>query len=376
MKKALITGITGQDGSYLTEFLIARGYQVHGIIRRASTFNTRRIDHIYQDPHEEPRKMILHYGDLTDSSNLNRILEKVHPDEIYNLAAQSHVGVSFQVPEYTVEVDGVGTLRFLDAIKETGVRAKFYQASTSELYGKVQEVPQTEKTPFYPRSPYAAAKLYAYWITVNYREAYGLFACNGILFNHESPRRGETFVTRKITRAVTRIVAGLQKKLYLGNLNAKRDWGYAPEYVEAMWLMLQQDHPDDFVIATGESHSVREFTEEAFRYFGIELEWQGNGKQETGIIATIDHSVLEGRVGNNHNSFGNIDVGIKVGDVLVEIDPRYYRPTEVDLLIGDASKAREKLGWQPKTTFKELVKIMMESDWKLALREKAMEDYK
>ncbi len=376
MKKALITGITGQDGSYLTEFLIARGYQVHGIIRRASTFNTRRIDHIYQDPHEEPRKMILHYGDLTDSSNLNRILEKVHPDEIYNLAAQSHVGVSFQVPEYTVEVDGVGTLRFLDAIKETGVRAKFYQASTSELYGKVQEVPQTEKTPFYPRSPYAAAKLYAYWITVNYREAYGLFACNGILFNHESPRRGETFVTRKITRAVTRIVAGLQKKLYLGNLNAKRDWGYAPEYVEAMWLMLQQDHPDDFVIATGESHSVREFTEEAFRYFGIELEWQGNGKQETGVIATIDHSVLEGKVGNNHNSFGNIDVGIKVGDVLVEIDPRYYRPTEVDLLIGDASKAREKLGWQPRTTFKDLVKIMVEADWRLALREKAMEDYK
>lgn len=262
MKKALITGITGQDGSYLTEFLLAKGYQVHGIIRRASSFNTARIDHIYQDPHEQPRRMALHYGDLTDSSNLNRILEKVQPQEIYNLAAQSHVGVSFEVPEYTAEVDAVGALRFLDAIKETGMPARFYQASTSELYGLVQEIPQGETTPFYPRSPYAAAKLYAYWITVNYREAYGLFACNGILFNHESPRRGETFVTRKITRAATRIVAGLQDKLYLGNLDAQRDWGYAPEYVEAMWLMLQHHAPEDFVIATGETHSVREFIEE------------------------------------------------------------------------------------------------------------------
>jgi len=357
MKKALITGITGQDGSYLTEFLIARDYQVHGIIRRASSFNTGRIDHIYQDPHEEPRRMVLHYGDLTDSSNLNRILEKVQPDEIYNLAAQSHVGVSFQVPEYTAEVDGVGTLRFLDAIKETGVPARFYQASTSELYGKVQEVPQNEKTPFYPRSPYGAAKLYAYWITVNYREAYGLFACNGILFNHESPRRGETFVTRKITRAVTRICAGLQEKLYLGNLDAKRDWGYAPEFVEAMWLMLQQDKPEDYVIATGETHSVREFTVKAFQQFGIHLAWQGKGQDEVGVIDEILPGTIQPR-----RQF-------TLGEVLVQIDPRYYRPTEVDLLIGDASKAREQLGWQPKTTFAELVSIMVAADWKLAQRE-------
>ena len=358
MKKALITGITGQDGSYLTEFLIAKGYQVHGIIRRASSFNTKRIDHIYQDPHEEPRRMVLHYGDLTDSSNLNRILEKVQPDEIYNLAAQSHVGVSFEVPEYTAEVDAVGTLRFLDAIKETGVPARFYQASTSELYGKVQEVPQNEKTPFYPRSPYGAAKLYAYWITVNYREAYGLFACNGILFNHESPRRGETFVTRKITRAVTRICAGLQEKLYLGNLDAQRDWGYAPEFVEAMWLMLQQDKPEDYVIATGETHSVREFTEQAFHQFGIRLGWQGKGQEEVGVVAEITPGAIE-----PVRQFSP-------GDVLVEIDPRYYRPTEVDLLIGDPSKAREQLGWQPRTTFTELVSIMVEADWALALKER------
>jgi GDPmannose 4,6-dehydratase len=319
MKKALITGITGQDGSYLTEFLVEKGYQVHGIIRRASSFNTSRIDHIYQDPHEQPRKMVLHYGDLTDSSNLNRILEKVQPDEIYNLAAQSHVGVSFQVPEYTAEVDAVGTLRFLDAIKETGMPARFYQASTSELYGKVQEVPQTEKTPFYPRSPYAAAKLYAFWITVNYREAYGLFACNGILFNHESPRRGETFVTRKITRAVTRIGAGLQDTLYLGNLDAKRDWGYAPEYAEAMWRMLQHNEPEDFVIATGETHSVREFTEECFRLLGIELEWVGEGSKEKGRIGKIWDL-----------GFGISDFQarehLKAGTVVVEVDPRYYRP--------------------------------------------------
>ncbi|NOZ74845.1 MAG: GDP-mannose 4,6-dehydratase [FCB group bacterium] len=372
MKKALITGITGQDGSYLTELLIAKGYQVHGIIRRASVFNTQRIDHIYQDPHEQPRKMILHYGDLTDSSNLNRILEKVQPDEIYNLAAQSHVGVSFQVPEYTAEVDAVGTLRFLDAIKETGVKARFYQASTSELYGKVQEIPQRETTPFYPRSPYAAAKLYAYWITVNYREAYGLYACNGILFNHESPRRGETFVTRKITRAVTRIVAGLQKKLFLGNLDAKRDWGYAPEYVEAMWLMLQQPEPEDFVIATGETHSVREFAEEAFRYFGIELEWQGKGSEEKGIISRIDPEIIARREDMRRTDLGFQKSTLQVGDVVVEVDPRYYRPTEVDILVGDPSKAKEKLGWEPRVKFKELVKIMVEADWKLALREKAM----
>jgi len=364
MKKALITGITGQDGSYLTEFLIEKGYQVHGIIRRASSFNTSRIDHIYQDPHEQPRKMVLHYGDLTDSSNLNRILEKVQPEEIYNLAAQSHVGVSFQVPEYTAEVDAVGTLRFLDAIKETGVPARFYQASTSELYGKVQEVPQTEKTPFYPRSPYGVAKLYAYWITVNYREAYNLFACNGILFNHESPRRGETFVTRKITRAVTRIMAGLQDTLYLGNLDAKRDWGYAPEFVEGMWRMLQHHTAEDFVLATGETHSVREFIEESFRHFGVTLQWEGEGSGEKGTIEKISDSGFR---------ISDFEVAeLKPGAVVVEIDPRYYRPTEVELLIGESAKAKEKLGWSSKTTFNELVKIMVTADWKLARQEVAM----
>lgn len=370
MKKALITGITGQDGSYLTEFLLAKGYQVHGIIRRASSFNTARIDHIYQDPHEQPRRMALHYGDLTDSSNLNRILEKVQPQEIYNLAAQSHVGVSFEVPEYTAEVDAVGALRFLDAIKETGMPARFYQASTSELYGLVQEIPQGETTPFYPRSPYAAAKLYAYWITVNYREAYGLFACNGILFNHESPRRGETFVTRKITRAATRIVAGLQDKLYLGNLDAQRDWGYAPEYVEAMWLMLQHHAPEDFVIATGETHSVREFIEESFRLLGVEIEWKGEGKEEQGIIKKIfDFRFSLAPSGMLDSSKTG---RLREGDVVVEIDPRYYRPTEVELLIGNPAKAKEKLGWSPKTAFKDLVKIMVEADWKLARQEVAM----
>jgi len=372
MKKALITGITGQDGSYLTEFLIEKGYQVHGIIRRASSFNTSRIDHIYQDPHEQPRKMVLHYGDLTDSSNLNRILEKVQPEEIYNLAAQSHVGVSFQVPEYTAEVDAVGTLRFLDAIKETGVPARFYQASTSELYGKVQEVPQTEKTPFYPRSPYGAAKLYAYWITVNYREAYNLFACNGILFNHESPRRGETFVTRKITRAVTRIMAGLQDTLYLGNLDAKRDWGYAPEFVEGMWRMLQHHTAEDFVLATGETHSVREFIEESFRHFGVTLQWEGEGSGERGTVKEISDGSTSFTTGLG---FGISDFEVaelKPGTVVVEIDPRYYRPTEVELLIGESAKAKEELGWSPKTTFKELVKIMVTADWKLARQEVAM----
>jgi len=358
LKKALISGITGQDGSYLTEFLLSKGYQVHGIIRRSSSFNTSRIDHIYQDPHEEVRKMVLHYGDLTDSSNLNRILEKVKPDEIYNLAAMSHVGVSFQVPEYTAEADAVGTLRFLDAIKESGMKSKFYQASTSELFGKVQAVPQNETTPFYPRSPYGVAKLYAYWITVNYREAYNLFACNGILFNHESPRRGETFVTRKITRAVTRIVAGLESALYLGNMNSKRDWGYAPEFVEAMWRMLQQDTPDDYVIGTGETHSVKEFVVEAFNHLGVQLRWHGDGENEKASVASISDSLFE--------------TNLKIDDLVVEVDPRYYRPTEVELLIGDPGKAKRKLGWEHKTSFTDLVGIMVESDWKLAQKEKAM----
>lgn len=341
-KKALITGITGQDGSYLTEQLLAKNYEVHGVIRRASTFNTKRIDHIYKDIHNKDVKMILHYGDMTDSSNLNRILEKVVPDEIYNLAAQSHVQVSFEVPEYTAEVDAVGTLRFLDAIKEVGLKDKtrFYQASTSELYGKVQEVPQTEKTPFYPRSPYAVAKLYAYWAVINYREAYGLHASNGILFNHESPRRGETFVTRKITRAAVRIKEGMQDFLYIGNLDAKRDWGYAPEYTEMMWLILQQDQPDDYVAATGETHTVREFIEKTFKEIAIDIEWQGKKEKEVGKDA-------------------------KTGKEIVRIDPRYFRPTEVDLLIGDASKAKNKLGWEPKVKFEELVKIMVKADWEI-----------
>lgn len=320
MKKALITGITGQDGSYLAELLLEKGYEVHGIIRRSSSFNTERIDHLYRDPHINDVKMFLHYGDLSDSSNLSRLLEKIQPNEIYNLAAQSHVRVSFDMPEYTADVVGLGTIRILDAIKETQIKTKFYQASTSELYGKVVETPQTEKTPFYPRSPYACAKLYSYWITVNYRESYNMYACNGILFNHESPRRGETFVTKKITHAIARIINKEQDKLYLGNLDSKRDWGYAKDYVEAMWLMLQQENPDDYVIATGETHSVREFLDEAFGLVG--LDWKK----------------------------------------YVEIDPRYYRPAEVDLLLGDPTKAKEKLGWKPKTTFKELVKIMLEYD--------------
>lgn len=338
MKKALITGITGQDGSYLAELLLDKGYEVHGIIRRSSSFNTGRIDHLYKDRHHKDVKLFLHYGDLTDSSNLNRLLEKINPEEIYNLAAQSHVKVSFEVPEYTAQVDGIGTLRFLDAIKETGISTRFYQASTSELFGKVQEVPQKETTPFYPRSPYAVAKIYGYWIIVNYREAYNIFASNGILFNHESPRRGETFVTRKITRAAARIKAGLQDKLYLGNLNAKRDWGFAPEYVEAMWRILQHNKADDFVIATNETHTVREFTDLTFKELELELTWEGEQEKEKGICK-------------------------KTGKVLVEVDPAYYRPTEVDLLIGDYSKAKKELGWEPKTKFEDLVKIMAKSDW-------------
>ncbi|MCF7804256.1 MAG: GDP-mannose 4,6-dehydratase [Candidatus Marinimicrobia bacterium] len=351
MKKALITGITGQDGSYLAELLMEKGYEVHGIIRRASTFNTKRIDHLYKDPHTEDVQMFLHYGDMTDSSNLNRLLEKIEPDEIYNLAAQSHVKVSFEVPEYTAEVDGIGVLRFLDAIKEVGLKdaTKFYQASTSEMYGKVQEVPQNENTPFYPRSPYGVAKLYAYWIVKNYREAYDLFAVNGILFNHESPRRGKTFVTRKITRAAARIQQGLQSKLYLGNLDAKRDWGYAPEYCKGMWRMLQQESPDDYVLATGETHTVREFVDLAFREVGLQLVWQNEGKEEIGIVAAI----------TDDNYTGDI----QCGDVLIEVDPKYFRPTEVDVLIGDASKAADKLNWRSRLSFEELVHVMVQSDW-------------
>lgn len=343
MKKALITGITGQDGSYLTELLLSKGYEVHGIIRRSSSFNTGRIDHLFNDPEVYGKKLFLHYGDLTDSSNLNRLLEKIEPAEIYNLGAQSHVQVSFEVPEYTAEVDGVGVLRFLDAIKETGIKTKFYQASTSELYGKAREIPQTENTPFYPRSPYGVAKLYAYWIIKNYREAYNLFACNGILFNHESPRRGETFVTRKITRAAARIKAGIQDKLFLGNLDAKRDWGYAPEYCEAMWLMMQQKEAEDFVIATGETHTVREFCKLAFSELGMNLQWQGEGVNEKGIDQ-------------------------KTGITLIEVNPRYFRPTEVDILIGDYSKAKDKLGWQPKVKFAELARMMAKSDYEKVLK--------
>lgn len=342
-KVALISGITGQDGSYLTELLLGKGYQVHGIIRRSSSFNTFRIDHIYNNPQYLNKSFFLHYGDLTDSSNLNRLLEKIKPTEIYNLGAQSHVQVSFEVPEYTAEVDGIGTLRFLDAIRETGLKTRFYQASTSELFGKVQEIPQTEKTPFYPRSPYGAAKLYAYWIVINYREAYNVFACNGILFNHESERRGKTFVTRKITVAAAKILLGLQDKLLLGNLDSRRDWGYAPEYVEGMWRMLQVDEPEDFVLATNETHSIREFVEETFRVLGDEIVWSGSGVDEKGILKSS-------------------------GKEVIGIDPRYFRPTEVDLLIGDASKAREKLGWEPKVTFKELVRIMAMADFEKARR--------
>lgn len=344
MKTALITGITGQDGAYLAEFLLNKGYEVHGIKRRASLFNTDRIDHLYKDPHEKEVKLKLHYGDLTDATNLIRIIQETQPDEIYNLAAQSHVMVSFETPEYTANGDALGTLRVLEAIRILGLakKTRFYQASTSELYGKVQEIPQKETTPFYPRSPYAVAKQYSYWITVNYREAYDFFACNGILFNHESPIRGETFVTRKITRAVARIKLGMQEKLYLGNLNSKRDWGHARDYIEAQWLMLQQDKPEDFVIATGEQHSVREFIEAAFHEVGIIVNWKGEGVEEKGYD----------------------------GDrIIVEVDKRYFRPTEVDTLLGDPSKAKEKLGWSPKTSFKELVSEMVREDLKEAERD-------
>lgn len=346
MKKALITGITGQDGSYLAELLLEKGYEVHGIIRRASTFNTERIDHLYQDPHVKNVRLFLHYGDLSDSSNISRLIEKIQPDEIYHLGAQSHVRVSFDIPEYTGDVVGLGTVRILDAIKESGIKTRFYQASSSEMFGMVQEVPQKETTPFYPRSPYACAKVYAYWMTKNYRESYGLFACNGILFNHESPRRGETFVTRKVTRGLSRIACGLEEKLYLGNIDAKRDWGYAKDYVEGMWRMLQQEQPDDYLLATGETHTVREFIEETAKILGMELVWEGKGVDEKGRDS-------------------------KTGKIIIEIDPKYFRPAEVDLLIGDPSKAKEKLGWEPKTKFHDLVKLMAESD--LALAKKQVE---
>lgn len=340
MKKALITGITGQDGSYLTELLLEKGYEVHGIIRRASSFNTKKIDHLFENPEIGNKKLFLHYGDLTDSSNLNRLIEKIQPDEIYNLAAQSHVKVSFDVPEYTAEVDGVGTLRLLDAIRETGVKCKFYQASTSELFGGLPDTaPQSEETPFYPKSPYGVAKLYSYWITVNYRESYDLFACNGVLFNHESPRRGETFVTRKITRAVSSIMAGKQEKLSLGNLDAKRDWGFAGDYVEAMWLILQQDKPQDFVIATNETHTVREFVELSFKEVGVEIEWKGTGVDEKGYDKAT-------------------------GRLLVDVNPTYFRPAEVELLWGDATKAETVLGWERKVDFPGLVKMMVDADMK------------
>ncbi|WP_317201873.1 GDP-mannose 4,6-dehydratase [Janthinobacterium sp.] len=355
MKKALITGVTGQDGSYLAEFLLAKGYEVHGIKRRASLFNTDRIDHIYQDPHTPNPNFFLHYGDLSDTSNLTRILQQVQPDEVYNLGAMSHVAVSFESPEYTADVDGIGTLRLLEAIRFLGLEKKtrFYQASTSELYGLVQETPQRESTPFYPRSPYAVAKMYAYWITVNYREAYGMYACNGILFNHESPRRGETFVTRKITRALANIAQGLEQNLYLGNMDALRDWGHARDYVEMQWLMLQQDHPEDFVIATGVQFSVRQFVEVAAQELGIEIAWEGTGVEERGVISAIT---------------GDKASGAKVGQVIVAVDPKYFRPTEVETLLGDPTKARVKLGWVPQTTFAEMVREMVAHDLDKARR--------
>ena len=356
MKKALITGITGQDGAYLSELLLSKGYEVHGIKRRASSFNTQRIDHIYQDPHVENYRFQLHYGDLTDSTNLIRIIQQVQPDEIYNLGAMSHVKVSFDTPEYTANVDALGTLRLLEAVRILGLtkKTRIYQASTSELYGLVQETPQSETTPFYPRSPYAVAKMYAYWITVNYREAYEMYAVNGILFNHESPRRGETFVTRKITRATAKIALGLQDTVYLGNMDAKRDWGHAKDYVEVMWLMLQQETPEDFVIATGTTTSVRDFVRMAFAEAGIELEFKGEGLEEIGIVTACN----------------NPDYQLEIGKTVVAVDPRYFRPTEVDLLLGDATKARQKLGWKPKYDLPALVKDMMTSDLAIFEEEK------
>lgn len=362
LKKALITGITGQDGSYLAEFLLEKGYEVHGIKRRASSLNTQRIDHIYQDPHEEQPNLKLHYGDLTDSSNLTRILKEVEPDEVYNLGAQSHVAVSFEAPEYTADVDGMGTLRLLEAIRFLGLEGKtrFYQASTSELYGLVQETPQRETTPFYPRSPYAVAKLYAYWICVNYREAYNIFACNGILFNHESPRRGETFVTRKITRGLANVAQGLESGLYMGNIDSLRDWGHAKDYVRMQWLMLQQDEPEDFVIATGKQYSVREFITWAAADLGITLEFSGSGVDEIGTIVNVE---------------GDMAPAVKEGDVIIRIDPRYFRPAEVETLLGDPLKAKEKLGWIPEITAQEMCKEMVAEDLKTARRHALLKEH-
>ncbi len=349
MKRALITGITGQDGSYLAELLLSKHYEVHGLVRRSSAFNTGRIDHIYTDPHIPGTRLFLHYGDLSDSGQLSNLIYNIRPEEIYHLGAQSHVKVSFDMPEYTGDVIALGTTRLLDAIRRSGIKTRFYQASSSELFG-ASPPPQNENTPFYPRSPYAAAKIYAYWMTVNYREGYKMFTCNGILFNHESPRRGETFVTRKITRALANMLAGKQRRLYLGNIESKRDWGFAPEYVEMMWLMLQQDQPEDYVVGTGESHSVKEFIENAFNYVGIEIEWKGKGVERKGTIRSLNSP---------------LDTHLHVGDTVIEIDPKYFRPTEVDFLKADITKAREKLGWEPRTTFNELVKIMVDYDMKL-----------
>lgn len=364
-KKALITGITGQDGAYLAELLLEKGYEVHGIKRRASLFNTQRVDHLYQDPHEKDRHFFLHYGDLTDAGNLTRIVQEVQPDEIYNLAAQSHVKVSFETPEYTANTDALGTLRLLEAIRLLGLgrKTRFYQASTSELYGKVTEVPQNESTPFYPRSPYACAKIYAYWCTINYREAYNIYACNGILFNHESPLRGETFVTRKITRAAARISLGLQDHLYLGNLNSLRDWGHAKDYVLAQWLMLQQDRPDDFVIATGKQYSVKEFCEHAFAEVGIRLDWKGNGLAEQGIIAGIEVEKLP----REYDSLSCLE-RLSPGAVVISVDPQYFRPTEVETLLGDPTKARTILGWKPQIPFSEMISEMVSADLHEAAR--------
>ena len=361
-KKALITGITGQDGSYLADFLLEKGYEVHGIKRRASSFNTQRVDHIYQDPHINSQRFILHYGDLTDSSNLTRIISKIQPDEVYNLGAQSHVAVSFDSPEYTADVDAMGTLRLLEAIRFLGLqkKTKFYQASTSELYGLVQETPQKETTPFYPRSPYAVAKLYAYWITVNYREAYGMYACNGVLFNHESPRRGETFVTRKITRGISNIAQGLEKCIFLGNMDALRDWGHAKDYVRMQWMMLQQDQPEDFVIATGVQYSVRQFVKWSAEELGIQIEFIGEGVEERGVVKSV---------GGDKAPF------VKVGDVIVQIDPRYFRPTEVETLLGDPARAKNKLGWMPEITTQEMCAEMVLEDLKIAKRARLLEDH-
>jgi GDPmannose 4,6-dehydratase len=368
MKVALITGVTGQDGAYLAEFLLKKGYRVHGIKRRSSLFNTDRIDHLYQDPHQSDVKLHLHYGDMTDSTNLIRIIQEVQPDEIYNLAAQSHVQVSFETPEYTANADALGTLRILEAVRILGLtqKTRIYQASTSELYGLVQAVPQSETTPFYPRSPYAVAKMYGYWITVNYREAYNMYACNGILFNHESPIRGETFVTRKITRAVARIALGMQDTVYLGNLNSRRDWGHARDYVEAMWLMLQQEKPEDFVIATGQTTEIREFVRMAFGQVGISLEFSGTDAAETAAIASIDNDKFYATTGQQP--------ALAAGDIVVKVDPRYFRPTEVDLLIGDPGKAKEKLGWAPKCSLQELVTDMVQSDLKVMQRERHIKE--